>query len=323
MLRLALGVGLTAIFLLLLAWYVSSHLDEFRGLLERPIARWRIALICLSLLLVYAVNAEIVRKALRMHAVEAPFRENLSLNLAASAANYLLPFKGAVGLRALYMHQSFGLRYRDFISQLVAVSIITLGISSLFALPGLLSTGLGTEGEEGGRRAALLLSLYFLLVIVLGALTFLLGGRGKRLPAFLQGFADSWGRLRGSPSLLGGVILLDALYYLLWCAVNWLSLSAFQVSLSPLEVCFYTSMQIHSLIINLTPAGLGVVEAASVLALGVLDFTPAAALMAQGLSRLCAAAVLAVSGAAGWAYLAFKRRQRKGEGLGKGQGEER
>ena len=305
-LRTVLSLALTAAFLLALALYVASRLDEFREVLQRRVPGSHALFLCLAVFLAYLLNAEILRRAARVHSVTVPFRENLALNIAASAANYFLPLKGAVGLRALYMRRRFGLGFTDFFAQLVMISVVTLGVSSLFALAGLILSG-AAAGENGG--AARLLSLYFGLVPVLGALALVLGRLGVRLPKAIQGFLSSWNRFSRAPALFFRIILLDLLYYLAWCAVNWLSLSAFQIRLSPLEIFFYTSLQIHALVINLTPAGLGVVEAVSVFAGSILHFSPAEALLAQGLSRLSAVAVLSLTGACGWIYLACLRKR--------------
>jgi uncharacterized membrane protein YbhN (UPF0104 family) len=304
--QIVLSLLLTALFVFLLARYVSAHLDEFRELLSRPIPKTHLALLALAVFLAYLANAWTLRDAILVHGVRVPFMENLSLTLSTSAANYFLPFKGAVGLRGLYLHRRLGVSVTDFASQLLVVTVITMGVSSVFALVGIFVLGLENIQNE---KAAHALSVYFALVPILAVLMVALGRLGVKLPRRLRDFVLSWDRYRASTWLLTRIILLDALYYLAWCLVNWLALSAFQVRLSPQGIFFYTSLQIHTLILNLTPAGLGVVEAGSVLAGSVLDFSPAEALLAQGLSRLTAIAVLTATGTLGWAHLLWLGRR--------------
>jgi uncharacterized membrane protein YbhN (UPF0104 family) len=292
---------LTAAFLLLLALYVASHLNEFRELLRRPIPKGLVLGTALASLLSYVANAEIQRRAQQIHGVFVPFWENLSVNICASASNYFLPLKGAVGLRAVYLKKRFGMRLTDFFSMLVAVAAVTLCVSSVFALIG--RAGAGAAGPGRGKAAGLVF-LYFLLAALAGLAALCAGKLRLRPPGgLLGGLWESWGRWRASPRLLLDVVVLDIVYYHLWCLVMWQALAAFGVALSPFEAYFYTSLQIHALIINLTPAGLGVMEAVGVFAGGVLDFSPAEALLAQGLSRLAAVAALTLSGALGWLHL--------------------
>ncbi|MDR2200070.1 MAG: flippase-like domain-containing protein [Deltaproteobacteria bacterium] len=315
-LRIALSLCLTLLFLLLLLRYVSNHLDEFKELLRRPLSRSRLSLLALALFSVYLVNAEIFRKALRAHRVFLPFAENLSLSYATTALNYFLPFKGAVGLRALYLSRRHSLSLTDFLSQLFVISFTTLTVSSLLALPGL---ALLSGGRDGGR-AAFVCALYFALVPAL-CLASLFSGKLQNLaPAKIKVFLSSWDRYRRNPALLGELVFWNLLYYLAWCLANHLALGAFQVRLGPLEVFFYTSLQIHGLIINLTPAGLGVVEAAGVFAGSILDFSPAEALLAQGLSRLTAVAVLGLAGIVSWFHLLALKKAGGGSGKEAGGG---
>jgi uncharacterized membrane protein YbhN (UPF0104 family) len=306
LLQIVLSLILTGLFVFLLARYVSAHLDEFRELLSRPIPKTHLALLGLAVFLAYLFNAWTLRDAILVHGIRVPFLENLSLTLSTSAANYFLPFKGAVGLRGLYLHRRLGVGVTDFASQLLVVTVITMGVSSIFALGGIFAIGLENTHNE---KAAHALTVYYALVPVLGVIMVALGRLEVRLPRRLKAFVVSWDRYRASPWLLTRIIFLDALYYLSWCLVNYLALSAFQVRISPQGVFFYTSLQIHTLILNLTPAGLGVVEAGSVLAGSVLNFSPAEALLAQGLSRLTAIAVLTATGILGWAHLLWLGRR--------------
>jgi uncharacterized membrane protein YbhN (UPF0104 family) len=258
-----------------------------------------LALLPLAYFLTYLVNGEINRWALKVHALEISFRENLALTLSTAAVNYFLPFKGALALRALYLKTRHGLTLADFLSQAALVTVATLSLSSLFALLGLLFWG---GGEEKARLA---LGLYFFLILAAGVASLAVGRLPLRLPGQMAAVLASWDRYRKNPRWLASVIFADALYYSLWCFANWLSLDAIGVRLSLSATLFYGAGQIHALLINLTPAGLGVMESFSVFAGKLLDFAPAEALLAQAVNRLSAVAILVVTGLMGWAYLTF------------------
>ena len=104
--------------------------------------------------------------------------------------------------------------------------------------------------------------------------------------------------------------LLVFLYLMVWAACNRLALHALGLRLDLWGSLFYAGGQVHSLLINLTPAVLGVMEAYSVFAGSVLGFTPAEALLGQGILRLASAAVLLATGFIGGLVLAFKKPDR-------------
>jgi uncharacterized membrane protein YbhN (UPF0104 family) len=138
----------------------------------------------------------------------------------------------------------------------------------------------------------------------LGPLSILFLGRAPlKLPAFPARALSGWDKVRSTPGLIRGLALLQALWFFAWALVNWLSLAAFQVRLAPGDLMFYAAGQIHATLLNLTPAGIGVVEAVSVMIGRTMEVDPAQALSAQALTRLSAIASLAVLGSWGWLHL--------------------
>jgi uncharacterized membrane protein YbhN (UPF0104 family) len=290
---------------------VRDHAEDFARILGRPMPPGPPALLALAVLLAYWANAEAVRAALLAHGAAVPRAECLALTLSTSAANTLLPFKGAVALRAWYLKERHGLALADFLSQSLAVGLAALSAASLAGLVSLLAL----RGAEPG--AALILESYFALALALPAALAASGRLPFRPPGRLGALWRSWGRYRERPGILLRVALWDAAFFLLWALANRQSLAAFGIALGPAETLFYSAGQIHTLIINLTPAGLGVTEAWSVFAGQILGFTPAEALLAQGLARLETFLALAVSGLWGWGYLS---RLGKAWGMREGRG---
>jgi uncharacterized membrane protein YbhN (UPF0104 family) len=286
-----------------LAWFVWSRQDEFKSLWRAPFPASALAPLLPAWALTTVVNSELLRRPMAAYGVNVGFLEGLALTLATSAANYVVPFKGGSGLRALYFRTAHGLGLTEFVSQLFAVGVLSVVTASLFALVGLARLwALGAEPNP-------LLALYFGGAAALGvASIFLLGRLPVRLPARLAKLAAAWDVFRTSPGLLRNLMGLEVLYFFSWGLLNWLTLAAFQVRLDPGAVFFYAAVQIHSALINVTPAGLGVVEAFSVLAGQLIDASPAQTLSAQALARLTAIVPLSVLGLLSWLHLIKRRR---------------
>jgi uncharacterized membrane protein YbhN (UPF0104 family) len=297
-LRLIISLSLTLVFALAIFFFVINHFEEFQEIWRRPLPHSVLAAMIPSYLLLLSINSELLRYPLRAYGVKLSFTEGLALTAATTAINYVIPLKSGSGLRGLYLAGCHKMTVTNFMAFLVGISTMTLTIASLFALVGLII--LAADGH--GTNAVLFVYFGSALVIGLGAI-FFLGRLPFKLPRRLASFAESWDSLRTTPGMFNTITLFSVGYFLSWALLTWLSLALFGIHLSIAGIFFYTAGQIHTTLINLTPAGLGLVEAFGVFAGTVLGFTPTEALSAQAVNRLTAVAVLAVMGLWGWFYL--------------------
>jgi uncharacterized membrane protein YbhN (UPF0104 family) len=231
--------------------------------------------------------------------------EGFALTTATTAVNYVIPLKSGSGLRGLYLASTRGLTVTNYLALLVSVAVMTLTTASFFALSGLIIMWF-----RGHNPHSLLLTYFG--VTALGGLSsvLFLGRLPMRLPKRLAMLAEGWDSLRSTPGLMRRLNCLQIAFFCSWALVNWLSLAAFQIRLDLAGIFFYSAGQVHTTIINLTPAGLGFVEAFSAYAGQVLKFTSAQALSAQALNRLTAVSMLTVFGIWGWLYLTSMMRRR-------------
>jgi hypothetical protein len=289
-----------------IAWFVMGHLEDFKALWRQPPPGQILALLPLSWLLMIGCNSELIRQPLTAYGLRLSITEALALTTATTAVNYVVPLKGGQGLKGLYLTTTRGQTVSDFLAMLGSITAMTLTTASFFAFLGLL--WLWGRGYQPGP----LLPAYFGGSALLGlAAVLFLGRLPFRLPKRLLNLAKGWDRLRADQGLFLRLTLLQVAYFIAWAWYNWLALAAFEVRLGPAEIVLYCGGQIHATIVNLTPAGLGIVEAFSVYAGRVMDFSPAQALSAQALNRLTAVAMLAITGLWGWLHLASLIRRSK------------
>ena len=292
------SLALTAAFLGAIAWFVAQRLDEFKSLWTAPIPAYALWLLPPAWLLMTVVNSELLRKSLIACDLDLPVMEGLALTMASTAVNQIMPLKGGSALRTLYLVTRRGASLASWLAVMAAVTVMTLTTASVFALFGL--AGLAFKGEA----IAPALALYFRAAALAGPLSILFLGRlPVKLPSLPARILSGWDRVRSTPGLMWNLAKFQIAFFLSWALVNWLSLAAFQVRLSPGDLMFYAAGQIHATLLNLTPAGLGVVEAVSVMIGRVMGVDPAQALSAQALNRLTAILALAVLGSWGWLYL--------------------
>jgi hypothetical protein len=297
---------LTAVFIWGIVSFVLGHLQEFKELWRKPIPIGLFFLLPVSWLIMIVLNSELLRRPLTTYGLSLTFLEGLALTLSATAVNYVIPLKSGSGLRGLYLATGRGMKVTNILALLGSVTAMTLTTASFFAFAGLMYLWLS------GYSPSPVLPTYFGITALLGLGSVLFLGRMPfKLPSKLQAIAEGWDLLRSNSALFLTLTFFQAGYFLSWAAFNWLTLAAFGVYLNPFEVIFFCGGQIHTSIINLTPAGLGVVEAFSVYAGQVMEFTPAQALSAQVLNRATAMIMLAILGLWGWFYLTLLIRRRK------------
>jgi uncharacterized membrane protein YbhN (UPF0104 family) len=302
----ALSLVLTAGFLGAIAWFVAARFEEFRLLWAQPVPAFALWLLPLAWLLMTFFNSELLRRSLVACDLRLPFLEGLALTMVCGAVNQVMPLKGGSGLRTLYLVARKGASLASVLAVMASVTVMTLTAASVFALIGLASLA------YQGREVEPIIALYFGATALAGPLAIgFLGRLFARLPSLPASILSGWDRVRSTPGLLRALIWLQAAYFLGWAMVNWLSLAAFQARLPIGDLLFYAAGQIHATLLNLTPAGLGLVEAISVMAGRSMGVEPAQALSAQALSRLTQILALALLGAWGWLYLARLKRDKK------------
>jgi uncharacterized membrane protein YbhN (UPF0104 family) len=302
----ALSLFLTALLIWAIVSYVLRHLQEFKDLWSQPIPKAFLVLLPLSWLLMAVVNSELLRWPLTAYGLKLTFLEGLALTMASTAINYVIPLKSGSGVRGLYLAIGRGLRVSNYLAVLGSVTTMTLTMASFFAFLGLAFLWLQ------GHRPSPIIPAYFGGTALLGLASVLfLGQVPVKLPGKIKAIAKGWDLIRADSKLFLRLTALQVGYFSAWALFNWLTLAAFGIRLGPFEIVFFCGGQIHATIVNLTPAGLGVVEAFSVYAGKVMEFTPAQALSAQALNRLTAVAMLAIFGLWGWLYLSSSLRRRQ------------
>jgi uncharacterized membrane protein YbhN (UPF0104 family) len=306
--RLLAALSLTLTFLLIgaIVWFVLGHLGEFKELWQKPIPKSILFLLPLAWFMMLVSNSELLRWPLIAYDLKLTFLEGLALTMGTTAINYVIPLKSGSGLRGLYLASGRGLTVTNYLAQLVSVTTMTLATASFFAFIGLIFLWL--QGQNPGP----VLLIYFGGTAIIGLASVLFLGRLPfKLPKRLLALVEGWDRLRSDRKLFLRLTLLQLAYFFSWAFFNWLTLAGFGVFLDPAQIVFFCGGQVHTTILNLTPAGLGIVEAFSVYAGQVLEFTPAQALSAQALNRATAVIMLSIFGLWGWFYLTSLLRKRK------------
>ena len=292
-LRSWLSITLLAIFLGWVIWYVRANTQAFLPLAAVSFKDGlRLTMAFAVIMIGNGVFVALISQAFQVRLIAA---EWLSLSFASSFANYFLPFKGGVGLRALYLSRIHGLPLSNFVSTLGVAYLMHTVVNGLLAV---IAMGFIVAGD-GPANAGLL--VFFAAISLAGIVMMLvdirLGGEYARFPmAQLAALLAAWSTVRRNRALLARLWLV---MFVVTAATVWQCHVAFEAVSVPLPwsgVLLYAASKNLATLISLTPGALGIVEIVSIYLGSVLHYSTADALSVQALIRAVAIIALLVFG---------------------------
>lgn len=274
-----------AIVVSLLAWagvYAARHPDKLEVLQKVPIGY--VALLGLSGAITLLLNGLYLRHIMQIFDVRLSLFESTAIAVYSSIGNYLLPMAGGLGIRGLYLKQRHRLPYAFFLSSLGTTYVLGLGLSALIGLLAVAALYI----QHGIFNVIVSGSLAGILISSLGlGLLNVEIPRGRWKP--LDKLADAlhgWQLVRANLHLL--MILIAIILLLLvnsWAAL-WIAFSALGIRLGFVSALLLAMLLELSIVIRVTPAGLGIREAVLVFSGTVLGIEPVTSAIAAVLLRL-------------------------------------
>lgn len=299
LLRPLISTILLAVFLIWVVWYVMGHTREFSIILQVP---WPnlIALYLIFLATIY-LNGLYTRYILSAFGINLKIAEWLPISVATTAANYLTFFRGGAGVRALYLKARHSFSFSDFLSTLSAMYIMYFAVNGLVGIAGLLLLA------RQGQAFDLPLAVFFIIITIISFLVMLLKIQMRAFNTFplaqIARIVNGWNNIRKNKILLGQLVINIALYSLLIILQTKIAFATYDVELTWPAALFYSAGRNMMALATITPGALGLVEALSIYMGQTLQYTPAEALLIQGLVRFVVISTLLVTGPLAFASL--------------------
>lgn len=217
--------------------------------------------------------------------------ELFAIAVMASIGNYVLPFRGGLGLRAIYLKRKHNFPYSYFMSGMTGIYLVFFLTNSLLGLVSLMLLYF--------YRGVMSPPLYFIFVLalILVFLPFLASFKGlafsrkietlekvpllQKLPEFLDRAITGWLQVARDPVLIFQLVVLTAINSVTNIVLLHYGFLSSSVSPDILELLMISSLLSVSGLVNITPAGLGIQEAAIVFSSNVLGISMAQSLMAS------------------------------------------
>ena len=221
-----------------------------------------------------------------------------SLAFASTFASHFLPMKAGMAIRAAYYKVYSKLPLSHFASLTILLFIISFTASSIIGLLTCLALLL--------NNTTVYWEITVIFVALLGASILLFFGRIPRLPVAYKKIREieiqvheGWALCRQRPRLILLSLGLNISLTLCYALRMYIAFMAIGQDVSLLGCTFLSALVGVSGIISITPAALGIREAAIVLGSTVLGVSPEISLLAGVIDRAVSVVVIAVSGSLG------------------------
>jgi len=278
----AFSLLLLFLFFILGFFYVKSNLKEIINI--KIFSYFSLLIIFLLSFILLVSRGFILNYLLKAFDIKLKPWEFIGLSAITSMGNYLTPFRGGAGAKAVYLKKKYGLQYSLFLSTLAATYIIIFSINSLIVVISLWLTFLYYKIFNLPIFITFLVA--FLLTIIIFMLNPKILGFKNKVPKYLNNVIDGWYKIRSDYKLIARLLTIQILNAFVWIIIIFFSFYAFGTDLSLIESLLISSLNSISLMISITPASLGLAEAVIVLSAKVFEISSTQSLMAAALIRI-------------------------------------
>jgi len=273
------------ILLLCLLWiglYLKNNPSDFSGIRQLSAG---IVVILAAVLFVDTIILGLFNKALMDH-LEVPlkFKEWYGLSIVSNLWNYILPFRGGAGLRALYLKKVHDFSISDFFGTMLALYFISFLVNSFI--------GLFCVVTIFFKYSVIHIPISFFF----GAVFVLTGGSiflSPKIPFTKNWLLEkifsvlrSWDNIRKEGGLIARLILVVVVHAVLELLTVYVSFAAYSIEASLIKCLFISTIFSFSVLLKITPGSLGITEALMVIGANTFGITPGQSLLAAGLIRV-------------------------------------
>ncbi len=284
-----LSILVLAVLLAFIIHYIVEHISDFRLILNISPSY------CLSIGALYLgffiINGLFFQVIVKDFGISLNFAECTSISILTSFGNAFIPFRGGIGIRAIYMKSKYAFTYTNSILTLAGASIITLNTVAVLGLAIILVL----YATRGYFSASITCALAFMGLASLCTIIFTPQWHKHipfdRIRNKLDELVRGWSIIRKSPKNVAYMYVLGIGNFLLGTLITWLELMALGIQdmsggpITYFQSCFLFLISAVSHYVSITPASLGIREGLLMLTSSVVKISPSHVLMMSVLDR--------------------------------------
>lgn len=273
------------LFFIFVAFYIINNWKEFTSLkLESP--EFVVLLAVMALLNLYSTGRS-------MDAVLHPLGitlgrfETFGLASITRLGNQIAPGKLGLAARATYLKRTYKLSLTQFVSTLAAAQVLTYLVSSIFGLGAIIMLW---QNAHSPQLIPFALLLGGMIITLLGLLLFSpkIKERNNKIYNRLAKAINGWHTIRHDKNALLNAGFWVVINVLTQALALFAAFNSFNTDISIVQALFISSINIFSVIIAITPAGLGITEGLIVISATAVGLSVPLALSAALLKRVVA-----------------------------------
>lgn len=296
------GAIVAAVAVVAMVGYLALQRDVLEAI--RAIPLWMTIVLVFISLGALVVQAMQYRAAVRIQAIDMPIGESTALTAANTMANYYLPARGGMVVRAAYMKRVYGFPLSRYGALTVSITGLTILVAAMIGVIGVIVSA-SISGDVNQRGLLAFAGVGIAVVLGVGAAIALSGfakgdGRFAEVVRSFRAGMTMWAKARGNLAifLLWTVALFAAQGFRLW-----LSFRAVGVSVDLSGMMIIQATAAVAFVLALTPGNIGLKEGAVVFSASLLNIDPDLALLASLIDRAAALIVTFGVGLASVRYL--------------------
>jgi uncharacterized protein (TIRG00374 family) len=298
--------GLLTLTLAAAIWYIHNNFDQFKSIsVANPFTLILLAFLLIVAYLIIGLTTDVIH---RQMGLPLTYFESVALSIMTGFYNLITPFKGGMAARALYLKKKYDFSYTDFLATLAASYIIIFLVSSFL---GLIATYL--IYFYGGIFSWIVFTIFaaiFLPLLFIVVFSPRFKEPEHRWIGKIVRVINGWHLIRHNHKTISLLALFSTLQLLVSTVMLYLQFHVFGIQVTFIQSLFLTAITSLSLIIAITPAGLGITEAVTVFSALTIGITPAQSLSAALLGRIVSVVVLFILGPI-CSYLLLKKGLKK------------
>lgn len=273
-------------------WYCVKHFTEFKTLqLVSPLALFGLIVI---LLITYASTGVLNQVLLKPFNISLSFLESFGLSLATGFYNLITPFRGGMAFRALYLKNKHNFSFTNFIATLSGTYVITFCAASLLGIISFLALKLPFIHASG--IIFLTFIAFFLGTSIILIASPKLPERKNQYLNKIIALINGWHTLKQNRKEVAILTAIMIFQLILSATATMLSYQVFGITLTLMQAAFLVAISTLGIVIQITPAGLGVNEAITVVSAYAIGITPIQSIPVALLGRITSFLVLTIGG---------------------------
>jgi uncharacterized membrane protein YbhN (UPF0104 family) len=264
----------------ILAYYVKSKGQEFNIL--RNISLSNIILLVLASILFRVALGYNFYLLMLFFDIKMMFKEWLGLTTISTMTNYLLPAKGGIAAQAVYLKNTYGFAYTQFLSSTIGLFVITFLMNAIIGLSASITAlylGVMTSDK---------IMLFFIVVTAITAASYMLMLAAPKIKIknpYFKNMVNGFEKFRYKPLLFTKFLVSQAFIIIAIGLRLFFAFRSVGIDINIIGCVVITLFTSFFMFLSLTPANLGIKEFFITLSSTAFGLTPAQGLAAALVDR--------------------------------------